>query len=76
MSEEQRGKILNAYTDEQQCARWSNFPTGVVPRGGMSLMEMSEAQRSAAMDIMANVLSPMGYEKVGQIQLADDDFKA
>ncbi len=37
---------------------------------------MTPAQQDAALELMKNVLSPMGYEKVTQIRLADDDFKA
>jgi Protein of unknown function (DUF3500) len=76
LSDEQRRKVVYAYDDEQQRSRWSNLPTGVVPRGGISLKNMSSDQQAAAMNLMATVLSPMGYEKVNQIRLADDDFKA
>jgi hypothetical protein len=37
---------------------------------------MTPALRAAALDLMTTVLSPMGYEKVNRIRLADDDFKA
>jgi hypothetical protein len=37
---------------------------------------MSPVQRDAALDLLKTVLSPMGYEKVNQIRMADDDFKA
>jgi hypothetical protein len=29
----QRQQVLYAFDDNEQRARWSNFPTGVVPRG-------------------------------------------
>jgi hypothetical protein len=76
LSDAQRKKVLYAYDDAKQRARWSNFPTGIIPRGGMSLKEMSAAQRAAAMNLLATVLSPKGLEKVNQIRQADDDFKA
>jgi hypothetical protein len=76
LSDEQKQKVMYAWDDEAQRARWSNFPTGMVPRGGMNLKEMSATQSAAAMDLVATVLSPMGLEKVNQIRLADDDFKA
>ena len=75
LSDEERRKVVYAYDDEKQRSRWSNFPTGVVSRGGISLKEMSSPQRDAAMALLATVLSPMGLEKVNQIRLADDDFK-
>lgn len=76
LSDEQKRKVLYAFNDDQQRRRWSNFPTGFVPRGGISLKEMTPEQRTAAMNLLAVVLSPMGLEKVNEIRLADDDFKA
>jgi hypothetical protein len=72
----QRQSVLYDFNDDAQRARWSNFPTGVVPRGGLNFRQMSIPQREAAMKLLAAVLSPMGLEKVEQIRQADDDFKA
>lgn len=76
LTEAQRQKVQYPFDDAQQRARWSNFPTGFVPRGGISLKQMSAAQQAAALELIKTVLSPMGYEKVSQIRIADDDFKA
>ena len=76
LSSEQRQKVVYAYNDAQQRARWSNFPTGFVPRGGINLKQMSPVERDAALNLLKTVLSPMGYEKVNQIRMADDDSKA
>jgi hypothetical protein len=75
LSTEQRQQVEYAFTDAKQRARWSNLPTGFVPRGGISLKQMSPPQREAAMKLLATVLSPMGLEKVNEIREADDDFK-
>ena len=75
LTPEQRAKVLYSFDDAAQRARWSNFPTGVVPRGGISLKQMNAGQRDAAMKLLATVLSPMGLEKVNEIREADDDFK-
>ena len=75
LTPEQRQKVLYSFDDAEQRARWSNFPTGFVPRGGISLKQMSAPQRDAAMKLLAVVLSPMGLEKVNEIRQADDDFK-
>jgi hypothetical protein len=72
----QRQSVLYDFNDNAQRARWSNFPTGVVPRGGINFRQMSAPQKEAAMKLLATVLSPMGLEKVEQIRQADDDFKA
>ena len=76
LTAEQRQKVVYSFDDVAQRPRWSNFPTGVIARGGMSLKQMSPAQQEAAMKLMATVLSPMGLEKVNEIRQADDDFKA
>lgn len=71
----QRSRVLYAFDDEQQRARWSNFPTGVVPRGGINLRAMTPAQRQAALALVQTALSRRGYEKVQQIMQADEAFK-
>lgn len=71
-----RKQVVYGFDDNGQRARWSNFPTGVVPRGGISFKQMTEPQQAAALKLMSVVLSPMGMEKVNQIRQADDDFKA
>jgi len=76
LSDAERSKVVYDFNDSKQRARWSNFPTGFVPRGGMSLKQMSAAQKTAALDLMKIVLSSRGYEKVNEIRMADDDFKA
>jgi Protein of unknown function (DUF3500) len=75
LSEAQRQKVVYRYEDSEQRVRWSNFPTGMVRRGGISLKEMSSVQQNAALALLKTVLSPMGYEKVNRIRMADDDFK-
>jgi hypothetical protein len=76
LSAEQQQHVLYDFNDQAQRARWSNFPTGVVPRGGISFRQLNEAQREAARQLLATVLSPMGLQKVNEIREADDDFKA
>lgn len=76
LSPAQRQKVQYSFDDAQQRARWSNFPTGFVPRGGISLKQMTAPQREAAMNLLSVTLSPMGLDKVNEIREADDDFKA
>ena len=75
LSAEQKQKVFYAFDDATQRARWSNFPTGFVARGGISLKQMTVPQQQAAMKLMSTLLSPMGLEKVNEIRQADDDFK-
>ena len=68
----QRQRVLYAFNDNEQRARWSNFPIVMVPRGGISIKEMTPAQRDAAMAVIAAALSPRGFEKVQQIMEGDE----
>jgi hypothetical protein len=71
----QRHKVLFAWNDEKQRANWSNFPVSFVPRGGISLKDMTPAQRSAAMALVSSALSQRGFEKIQQIMQADEVLK-
>jgi Protein of unknown function (DUF3500) len=72
LDQKQRQTVLFAFNDEEQRARWSNLPVGAVPRAGISLKEMNEAQRSATMALVAAALSPKGFEKVQEIMEGDE----
>src|ERR1700761_914939 len=72
LSDEQRTRVLYSFSDDSQRARWSNFPVPIVPRGGLSLKELSSTQRAAAMTLLSTVLSRRGFEKVQQIMEADE----
>jgi hypothetical protein len=71
----QRERVVFAYTDDAQRARWSNFPIRMSPRGGLSLGELSAPQRAAAMALLSSLLSPSGFVKVQQIMEADEVLK-
>lgn len=72
LDQKQKQTVLFAFNDDQQRARWSNLPVGAVPRGGLSLKEMNDAQRSAAMSLVAAALSRKGLEKVREIMDGDE----
>jgi hypothetical protein len=72
LSEKQRLSVLYAFNDERQRQRWSNLPTPMVPRGGIGLKDMTPPQRTAAMVLLASMLSGRGLEKIQQIMEADE----
>jgi hypothetical protein len=72
----QRQGVSFAFDDEQQRKRWSNFPITIVPRAGLSMGELTAAQRTAAMTLLSSALSPRGLEKVQQIMDGDEVLKA
>jgi hypothetical protein len=71
----QRQRVVYAFDDQAQRRRWSNLPIAMVKRGGLSMGELSGAQRSAALGVLAAALSPRGFEKVQQIVEADEVLK-
>ena len=75
LDQKQRQSVLFGFDDEKQRARWSNLPTTMVPRAGLSLKELSPAQRSAALALVSSALSPRGFEKVQQIMEGDEVLK-
>lgn len=75
LSQSQRDSVEFAFTDEAQRKRWSNFPTGIVQRGGLTLGSLNTAQRAAALALLSDVLSKRGFEKVQQIVEADEALK-
>src|SRR5580692_7831151 len=75
LDDKQRQSVLFAFDDEQQRKRWSNLPTGAVPRAGISLKDMTPDQRSAAMALVGSALSARGAEKVQQIMEGDEVLK-
>lgn len=75
LDQKQRQSVLFAFDDKEQRVRWSNLPTKIVPRAGLSLKEMNPAQQSAAMALVSSALSPRGFEKVQQIMEGDEANK-
>jgi hypothetical protein len=72
LDETQRKKVVYAFDDAGQRARWSNLPVTIVERGGISLKEMSAEEKAAAMKVLAAVLSPAGYDKIQKIMEGDE----
>ncbi len=69
----ERGQALLDFQSGKK-AGWSNLPVTMVPRNGVRLGALTKAQRTAALDVVAAVLSPYGYQKVLDIMNADDQL--
>jgi hypothetical protein len=75
LDEKQRQSVTFAYDDDSQRARWSNLPTSFAKRAGLNMGQLNATQRSAALALVASVLSKRGFEKVQQIMDADETLK-
>ncbi len=58
--------------DSKKKAGWSNLPVGMVPRNGVRLGDLTQAQRDAALAVLKAVLSKEGYQKAIDIMNADE----
>ena len=76
LDEGQRAKVLFDFNDAAQRVKWSNLPTTMVPRAGLKMGDLSEAQKKAAMALLAATLSQRGYQKVLAIVAGDEALKA
>ena len=75
LDQTQRTNVQFAFDNEEQRARWSNFPVQMSRRAGLSLRDLNAAQRSAAMALVATALSKRGYQKVLEIMEGDEVLK-
>jgi len=75
LDEEQRGKVVFDFKDDEQRKRWSNLPAAMFKRAGLRMGDLAQTQRSAAMRVLAAALSVQGYEKVVQIVEGDEVLK-
>jgi hypothetical protein len=68
----QRQKLSFAFDDAAQRRRWSNLPVAMAERRGLRMGDLKQNQRDAVMNLLAVVLSKMGYEKVVGIVESDE----
>ena len=70
-----RSKVQFDFNDAAQRVRWSNLPVSMVPHAGLRMGDLNSNQRDAVMNLLATVLSKMGYEKVIGIVAADETLR-
>ena len=69
----QRQAATYRFTDNAQRSNWSNFPEGMVPRGGVKLGVLSESQRAHLDELLGELLSEYGVKHI-TYQLAAEDL--
>jgi hypothetical protein len=72
LDNDQRGKVVFDFKDQEQRRRWSNLPTGIFKRAGLRMGDLTKPQRDAILAVLAAALSQQGYEKVSRIIEADE----
>jgi len=76
LTPEQRRAVLFPFADGAQRVKWSNFPTGFVPRSGIAWGQMTPLQRTALVALLRSVLSPQGVAMVAEQMDADQILAA
>ena len=76
LDDNQRQAATYRFTDNAQRANWSNFPEGMVPRGGVKLGTLSEPQRASLDELLGELLSEDGVENVVHQLAAEDTLVA
>ena len=61
--------------DDSEWRRWSNVDNGIYVRQGVSLEEMSEAQKKAAVELMSVSLSAKGFDLSFDIMKTDQTLR-
>jgi hypothetical protein len=75
LSQSERDKGMFDFNSPQKAGGWSNLPSGIFERHGWRLGDLTEAQREAALAVVASALSREGYEKVTNIMNGDEVLK-
>ena len=73
LDDNQRQAATYRFSDNAQRSNWSNFPEGMVPRGGVKLGVLSESQRANLDRLLGELLSEDGVENITW-QLAAEDM--
>lgn len=64
LSNEQVQSVRYKFTDEKQRHSWSNLPTSMVDRGGLSWGSLNGQQRESLTTVLKATLSKKGYQQV------------
>lgn len=68
---EDKSQVLKAFESKERSA-WTNLPVGIVPRTGVSIGAMNEAQRIQLHRLLSSVLSAQGYLKTTGVMHLDN----
>ena len=74
LSDEEKSRVTFGFTSSQRTG-WSNLPSGIFPRNGLRLGDLTERQRTAALALVESALSRDGYKKVTDIMNGDEVLK-
>ncbi len=68
---EQQEQVLYAYDDATKTTSWSNFPVTFVERAGLNLTDLNDEQQTAALAVLASLLSEEASAEITAIMDGD-----
>jgi hypothetical protein len=71
LSTSQRSAVQFSFDSSAKMSGWSNLPTGMVPRNGVAVKDLSAAQVARLDALLKAALSPQGYAQQLAIRKAD-----
>ena len=74
LDDNQRQVVAYDFYDNAQRSNWSNFPEGMIPRGGLKLGALSTKQRLLLDQLLAEIMSEKGALNVTYQLAAEDTF--
>jgi len=72
LGSEESEKALYEFDNEKERKDWSNVPVSALPRNGLSMGELNDAQKIAAHRLIDSTLSTQGYAKAYGLMQLDD----
>ena len=72
LDDKQKQAATYTFSDNAQRSNWSNFPEGMIPRGGLKLGELSKEQRILLDKLLSEIMSEKGVQNINY-QLAAED---
>lgn len=70
----QRDTATYVFSDNEQRSKWSNFPEGMIPRGGLRLGTLSEDQYTLMDTLIAEIMSEDGVRNIKYQLAAEQTF--
>ena len=75
LSNEQSAAALYSFADNEQRSKWSNFPEGMIPRGGLRLGNLSPEQQQLLDQLLAEIMSEQGLLNIAYQLAAEETFE-
>ncbi len=76
LNPEQKQAASYDFSDNAQRSNWSNFPEGMIPRGGLKLGTLSKEQQAKLDRLLAELMSEKGYRNLEYQLAAERTFPA